>query len=81
MALPASATDWNESHVKQWLTQCGFGTYAHLLCDIHKINGTALLMLSEKDLRSPPLNIEVTKRQTVFIHYFLNFFSLFFPTY
>ena len=59
MALPSSATEWTESHVKQWLTQCGFGSYAHLMCDIHKINGTALLMLSEKDLRSPPLSIEV----------------------
>lgn len=59
MALPISATEWTETHVKQWLIQCGFGSYAHLLCDIHKINGTALLMLTEKDLRSPPLSIEV----------------------
>ncbi|XP_032781744.2 sphingomyelin synthase-related protein 1 [Daphnia magna] len=59
MALPSSATDWTEAHVKEWLTHIGFGSYGTLLCDVHKINGTALLMLSEKDLKSPPLSIEV----------------------
>jgi hypothetical protein len=59
MALPSSPIDWNESHVREWLTEVGFGSYAHVLCDVHKINGTALLMLSEKDLKSPPINMEV----------------------
>lgn len=57
--LPSSPVKWKPAHVREWLNQCGFGNYAHLLCDVHKINGTALLLLQEDDLRNPPLKIEV----------------------
>ena len=56
-ALPPSALHWTCNHVKEWLSQNGFGHYAHLFC-LHKINGPALLMLTEEDLKNP-LNIEV----------------------
>ena len=65
MALPQSALHWSSNHVKEWLTQNGFGHYAHLFCDIHKINGPALLMLTEEDLKNP-LNIEVNNEKKCF---------------
>lgn len=45
--------------MKEWLVKNGFSKYSHLICDIHRINGTALLMLTEEDLKNPPLRIEV----------------------
>lgn len=59
MSLPALVVRWKPAHVREWLGQVGFAHYAHLFCDVHKINGTALLLLTEDDLRSPPLKIEV----------------------
>jgi len=66
MALPQSALHWSSNHVKEWLTQNGFGHYAHLFCDIHKINGPALLMLTEEDLKNP-LNIEVNNSLVYYV--------------
>ena len=57
--MPASVVGWTTVHVKEWLIRHDFTMYTHLLCDIHRIDGTALLMLTEDDLKSPPLNIEV----------------------
>lgn len=57
--LPASLLDWEIKHVKEWLILQEFTQYCHLLCDIHRIDGPALLMLTEDDLKKPPLNIQV----------------------
>jgi len=51
--------NWTTSEVKLWLNSKGLGKYSKLLCDVHSIDGCALLMLSEEDLRSPPLKLEV----------------------
>lgn len=69
MALPPSPVKWKPSHVREWLSHCGFGQYAHLLCDIHKIDGTALLLLTEDDLKNPPLKIEVPTNDKLFMIY------------
>ena len=41
----SSAIKWTPSDVKNWLTQLGMARYAKLLCDQHKVDGLALLML------------------------------------
>lgn len=50
---------WNCKQVGQWLKENGFEKYKKLLCDEHKINGEALLVLTENDLKQPPLQLTV----------------------
>lgn len=50
---------WTTGEVKMWLTQKGLGRYAKTFCDLHNIDGAALLMLQEEDLRQPPLKLEI----------------------
>jgi len=45
--------------VKRWLVSLGFSRYAKQLCDAHRVDGTALIMLSEEDLKQPPLNLDI----------------------
>jgi len=59
MVLPGVVTEWTKFHVKEWLMQLGFGGYTKLICDIHRIDGKALLMLTEDDLKNPPLKIKI----------------------
>jgi len=69
--LPGIVTEWTTIHVKEWLMQHGFGGYTKLICDVHCIDGTALLMLTEDDLRNPPLKIEIlgdVKKLTFYLH-------------
>lgn len=66
MPLNGSVTKWTSNEVKEWLIKNGFNNYSHLLCDVHKINGTSLLMLTEEDLKNPPLKIEVRFWKTNF---------------
>lgn len=51
--------NWEVSHVGDWLEEINFGAYKTLFCEKHKIDGSALLTLTEYDLRSPPLNMKV----------------------
>ncbi|CAG2113275.1 unnamed protein product [Medioppia subpectinata] len=46
-------------HVGLWLQKNGFETYVRQFRDEHKIDGKCLLTLTEDDLRSPPLHIQV----------------------
>lgn len=50
---------WTCEDTADWLNKNGFDQYTNLLTDIHKIDGKALLLLTENDLRSPPLQIPV----------------------
>lgn len=50
---------WTIKDTAFWLKKNGFGDYVHLLTEIHKIDGKALMLLTEKDLRIPPLEIPV----------------------
>ena len=51
--------NWTCEGVGAWLESKDLGEYAPLLCSEHKIDGKALLTLTEDDLRSPPVNITV----------------------
>ncbi|GAB6019498.1 hypothetical protein CHUAL_001075 [Chamberlinius hualienensis] len=58
MALKA-VDRWSFDEVAKWLDEKGFRNYIDLFCDIHKIDGLALLMLTESDLRNQPLSLTV----------------------
>ena len=49
--------EWTVQDVADWLRQNDFTQYLQLFVQ-HKIDGTVLLSLNEKDLRKPPLSIE-----------------------
>lgn len=50
---------WGCEEVATWLKDNNFGEYTELLCHTHKIDGRALLLLNEEDLRQPPLKMNV----------------------
>lgn len=50
---------WTCEDVADWLTQQGFGVYSDMLCRQHRIDGPALLFLSEDDLKQPPIKMPV----------------------
>ncbi|XP_069686693.1 sphingomyelin synthase-related protein 1-like isoform X4 [Periplaneta americana] len=54
-----SVLDWTVDDVAIWLRGNGHEPYIKLLCEEHHIDGKALLLLTESDFRSPPLNIQV----------------------
>lgn len=51
--------NWSIERVAEWLVEHGHTKYVDLLTVQHKIDGKALLLMTENDLRSPPLNISV----------------------
>ena len=53
--------EWDVERVRQWLQDNGFSSYAPLLCDKHRLDGNCLLMLTEQDLKQPPLEIKVRR--------------------
>ncbi|KAL8580031.1 hypothetical protein ACOMHN_061352 [Nucella lapillus] len=55
----APLSQWSCDTVADWLRQQGFGDYSDLLCSQHKIDGPALLSLSEDDLKQPPIKMTV----------------------
>jgi hypothetical protein len=55
----ASVLDWTADDVAIWLRGNGHEKYINLLCQIHRIDGKALLLLAETDFRTAPLNIQV----------------------
>lgn len=54
-----SPLQWTGEHVKDWLTANNHSKFAYLFCDQHAIDGKALLLLTESDLRSSSLGIQV----------------------
>ncbi|XP_021322761.2 sphingomyelin synthase-related protein 1 isoform X1 [Danio rerio] len=50
---------WSSKQVAVWLREQGFREYVDLLCSKHRLDGPSLLCLTEKDLRSPPLELKV----------------------
>lgn len=48
---------WSIKEVALWLREHGFNDYVELLCTKHRVDGAALLCLTEHDLRSPPLQL------------------------
>jgi hypothetical protein len=55
----ASILDWTVEDVAFWLHGNGYEQYTSLLCGNHRIDGKALLLLTETDFRTDPLNIQV----------------------
>jgi len=51
--------EWSIEAVADWLKEKGHSKYVDLLCNQHSIDGKALLLLNEHDLRSSPLSIQV----------------------
>ncbi|XP_050541009.1 sphingomyelin synthase-related protein 1-like isoform X2 [Daktulosphaira vitifoliae] len=54
-----SVINWTSQAVSHWLHKKGHGKYSHLLTEEHCIDGRALLLINETDLKSPPLSIKV----------------------
>jgi len=52
MALPAFSTHWTTEDVEAWLKDNGFGHFKDLFCKKNSIDGAALLMLTEADLKA-----------------------------
>uniref|UniRef100_A0A4W3HSG1 Sphingomyelin synthase-related protein 1 n=1 Tax=Callorhinchus milii TaxID=7868 RepID=A0A4W3HSG1_CALMI len=50
---------WTSKNTAKWLKEEGFSEYVDLLCNKHRLDGIALLTLTEYDLRSPPLELKV----------------------
>ena len=50
---------WNCDDVHKWLTENDFEDYATLFAKKHKIDGSVLLTLTERDLRNKPLELSV----------------------
>nr|CAD7392824.1 unnamed protein product [Timema cristinae] len=53
-----SVLNWSVDDVECWLKNNDFQNYVFLFCNKHRIDGKALLLLTETDLRTPPLQIQ-----------------------
>ncbi|KAE8750315.1 hypothetical protein FOCC_FOCC002875 [Frankliniella occidentalis] len=53
-----SPVQWTGEHVKEWLKENNHSKFSYLFCDQHAIDGKALLLLTESDLRSSSLGIQ-----------------------
>lgn len=56
---------WTNEDVVRWLETQGLGLYIHGFTR-HKINGEALLLLNEKEIKEE-LNVKVRKREKLFV--------------
>lgn len=54
-----SVSQWGTPQVGQWLKENNFNVYIDLFCNKHKIDGRALLTLTEQDLKEPPIELTV----------------------
>ena len=57
--MAAGVMSWGKEDVRAWLTRIGLERYSETLCDLHNMDGPALLMLEESDLKQPPLQMTV----------------------
>ena len=65
-----SVSEWSTAQVGEWLKDNGFSSYVNQLSKQHKIDGLALLTLTEQDLRQPPIEMTILgdiKRLTIAI--------------
>ncbi|XP_074647609.1 sphingomyelin synthase-related protein 1-like isoform X2 [Tubulanus polymorphus] len=54
-----NVVNWTTDDVSKWLVENNFSRYVDLFCNQHDVDGTSLLMLTESDLRKPPLQLPV----------------------
>ena len=59
MGKGKDVNQWTCKDVELWLKGNGFDDYVDLLSNEHKIDGKALLVLHEDDLRNPPLELKI----------------------
>jgi len=59
MSSTDDVKNWTCADVKTWLCDQGLVEYVELFCDEHKLDGKSLLLLSENDLKQPPMEIKV----------------------
>ncbi|XP_025078256.1 sphingomyelin synthase-related protein 1-like isoform X2 [Pomacea canaliculata] len=52
-------SEWTCDDVEKWLVEQGFADYCDILCRQHKLDGQVLLMLTEDDLKQPPIKLTV----------------------
>ncbi|KAI5102067.1 sphingomyelin synthase-related protein 1, partial [Silurus meridionalis] len=57
MVMGDGVEGWSVKEVALWLREQGFSEYVELLCAKHRVDGAALLCVTEHDLRSPPLRL------------------------
>ena len=62
-----SVMQWGQEEVRHWLAEVGLAKYTGLLVDEHQLDGPALLMLTEGDLRQPPLQVKHAARHMLWI--------------
>lgn len=55
----SSVVNWSPRDVSIWLEKKGHGKYSRLLAEDHCIDGRALLLVNEADLKNPPISINV----------------------
>lgn len=60
LRMISPVTEWTESDVGDWLQLNNHEKYVHLLCNVHGVDGKALLLLTEPDFKNPPLNIQAS---------------------
>ena len=60
--------EWSVEDVQGWLQNNGFGAYSDKLCGQHNVDGNALLMLQEEDLRAEIIMLGDRKRLLMSIH-------------
>lgn len=59
MNIMNAVVTWSPREVSVWLEKKGHSKYARLLTEEHCIDGRALLLVNEADLKSPPISINV----------------------
>lgn len=52
--------NWSPRDVSDWLEEKGHSKYSKLLTEDHCIDGRALLLINETDLKTSPININVS---------------------
>lgn len=65
------AINWSPQDVSIWLEKKGHGKYSKLLTEDHCIDGRALLLINETDLKTSPINITVSFFYSLLLFYFL----------
>lgn len=55
----SSVVNWSPHEVSVWLEKKGHSKYSQLLTEDHCIDGRALLLINEADLKCPPISINV----------------------
>lgn len=75
----SSVVNWSPREVSIWLEKKGHSKYSRLLTEDHCIDGRALLLINEADLKCPPININVCFLCHVYyvLYFYIKYFYLY----